>query len=53
MCKFMSKLNTHKESKGDKIRSFFQNLFEGCIGIGCVIPLFFSFLIVGFVFLIL
>ncbi|MBP1947548.1 hypothetical protein [Virgibacillus litoralis] len=47
---YMGELFNNKQTKRDKIRSFFQNLFEGCIGVGCVLPLFFSFLIVGFVF---
>ncbi|GGH77437.1 hypothetical protein GCM10007096_09340 [Pullulanibacillus pueri] len=49
----MSKLLNNKETKGDKIRSFLDNLFEsclGCLGVGYIIPIILSVTVVGLVF---
>ncbi len=44
----MPKLGNSENNKG-KFRSFIDNLLEGCIGVGCIFPIFLSLSIIGII----
>jgi len=45
----MSELDNNNENKKGKFRSFIDSLLEGCIGVGCIFPMFSLLSITGII----
>lgn len=49
----MTELNNYYQNNKVKVRSLIDSLIEGCVGIGCVLPILISVSVTGIILLVI